>query len=98
VLDDHDYARDSAYELSLPASNREEAATDIAIRVDDGADIVIELGSPAHGRLSAYLTADQAEDLLAALTEILRLPSDRTGSIDTTGRVRNVDDDALRLR
>lgn len=92
VFDEFDYVADSAYALSLSPSDREGAATDIAIRADDGADLVIEVRNRTQGRISAYLSVDQAEDLLAALTEIVRLPSDRTGSLDTSGPVRAPDD------
>lgn len=87
MLDEPDYDKDSAYTLPLPASSRADAATDISIRVDDGADIVIDVGSRTNGRINAYLTLDQAEELSAALAEILGFPSDRTGAINQTGKI-----------
>ena len=88
MYDESDYDRDSAYTLVLPACGREDAASDISIRVDDGADLVIDVGSRGRGRINAYLTVDEAEDLLAALAEILRLPSDRTGALNRTGPIQ----------
>ncbi len=87
MLDDFDGTQDSAYTLSLSPTDRPGAATDISIRVDDGADLVLEMANRT-GRIQAYLTVDQAEDVIAALKEILGIPSDRTGSIDVTGVVR----------
>ena len=88
MYDESDYDRDSAYTLVLPPCSREDAASAISIRVDDGADLVIDVGSRGRGRINAYLTVDQAEDLLAALAEILRLPSDRTGALNRTGPIQ----------
>lgn len=90
MLDDSDYASDSAYRLSLPDSARADAATDISIRVDDGADVVIDVRGGAGRHINAYLTVDQAEELLAALTEIMKIPGDRTGAVlqDPTGLLK----------
>lgn len=87
MLDDSDYASDSAYSLTLPASTRADAATDVSVRVDDGADVVIEVRGGAGVHINAYLTVDQAEELVAALAEIVKIPGDRTGAVlqDPTG-------------
>jgi hypothetical protein len=82
--DDSDYDADAAYALALTPPDRPAAATEISIRIDDGADIVIDMASLTAGRLRAYLTVDQAEELVAGLSEILRIPSDATGSIDAS--------------
>lgn len=88
MFDESEYDPDSAYTLTLPVSGRHDAASDIVIRLDDGADIVIDMGSRARGRIHAYLTMDQAEDLAAALAEILRIPADFSGPVNRTGRTR----------
>lgn len=88
MLDDREYRPDASYTLALTPPNRPAAATEISIRVDDGADIVIDVSSQTNGKINAYLTVDEAEDLYAALTEILRFPSDLSGAIDLTSPVR----------
>lgn len=88
MLDESEYDPDSAYRLTLPVSGRDDAASDIIIRLDDGADIVIDMGSRTRGRIHAYLTMDQAEDLAAALAEIVRIPADFSGPLNRTDRIR----------
>lgn len=88
MFDESEYDPDSAYTLTLPVSVRDDAASDIVIRLDDGADIVIDMGSRARGRIHAYLTMDQAEELAAALAEIVRIPGDFSGPLNRTDRIR----------
>lgn len=83
-----DYLIDSTFTLELSPPDRPGAATDICIRIDDGADIVVDIGSRTNGRIKAYLTMDETEDLVNALRDILRVPSDRTGSIEAFGSDR----------